>query len=86
MMDLCAVCLEEITDPNPPGAGSMVFHAACVPTCRFCGARYGISEAGWDFRGGTEWSDAWGFVSRLESAACPECSDLGARRDYGAGW
>jgi hypothetical protein len=85
-MEVCAVCWQEIDEPDPPGAGSMLFHRACLPTCRFCDCPYTIDQAGWDFRGGTQWSDEWGYLPRLESAACPECSDSGGRRDYGSGW
>lgn len=85
-METCAVCLELIEEPDPVGAGVMLFHADCRPTCRFCGRPYAVEEAGWDFRGGTAWSAAWGYVSKLDSAACPHCSDAGGRRDYGAGW
>jgi hypothetical protein len=85
-MDACAVCLREIAEPDPLGAGVMLFHAACRPTCRFCSRTYASDDAGWDFRGGTEWDDEHGFISRLDSAACPDCSDLGERRDYGSGW
>ena len=85
-MEICAVCLDEIDDPSPPGAGNMLFHRACLPTCRFCGRRYVVDEAGWDFRGRTEWSDPHGYLARLDSAACSDCSDTGERRDYGSGW
>ena len=85
-METCAVCTELIEDDDPHGAGVMLFHTRCLPACRFCDRRYTIDEASWDFRGGTAWSDEWGYVPRLESAACPECSDLGERRDYGSGW
>ena len=64
----------------------MLFHHACLPRCRFCGRPYQVDEASWDFRGTTRWSAEWGYVPCLESAACPECSDTGERRDYGAGW
>ena len=64
----------------------MLFHPSCLPTCRFCGKRYAVDESGWDFRGDSEWSDEWGFVPRLASSACADCSDLGGRRDYGSGW
>jgi hypothetical protein len=85
-MNVCAVCCHEIDEPDPPGAGVMLFHRACLPTCRFCGRQYRTDESGWDFRGGTEWHDEWGYLQRLESAACEECSDSGERRDYGSGW
>ena len=85
-MDTCAVCLELVEEPDPHGAGSMLFHSTCLPTCRFCNRPYAVDESGWDFRGGTHWSDEWGYVSKLESAACPACSDDGGRRDYGSGW
>ena len=85
-MEVCAVCWNEVEERDPPGAGSMLFHSGCLPTCRFCNRVYRVDEAGWDFRGGTEWSDEWGYAARLESAACPDCSDDGERRDYGAGW
>lgn len=84
-MHVCAVCWEEIEDEHPPGAGSLYFHPHCLPNCRFCRRAYAIDEAGWDFRGAVEWSDEWGYVPLLQSAACPECSDLGGRRDYGSG-
>jgi hypothetical protein len=32
------------------------------------------------------WSDDWGYIPKLESAACPTCTDDAERRDYGAGW
>jgi hypothetical protein len=85
-VEICAICLAAIDEADPPGAGLMLFHTGCCPACRFCGRTYELDEAGWDFRGGTEWSDEHGFISRLESAACPNCSDSGGRRDYGSGW
>jgi hypothetical protein len=85
-METCAVCTELIDEPDPLGAGVMLFHRACLPCCRFCERRYQADQAEWDFRGGTAWSDEWGYVITLQSATCPECSDLGGRRDYGSGW
>lgn len=85
MLEVCAVCGAE-TDDAAVGIGSMIFHQRCLPRCRFCARGYDVAEAGWDFRGGVIWSDEAGFVHRLESAACPDCTDDAGRRDYGAGW
>lgn len=85
-MEFCAGCGRPIQERDPLGAGTMLFHRACCPVCRFCGARYTLDAAGWDFRGGTVWSSEWGYLCRLESAACGVCTDLGERRDYGTGW
>jgi hypothetical protein len=85
LIDVCAVCGNEV-DEVGVGIGSMLFHHACLPACRFCGQPYQVDEAGWDFRGGVTWSDEWGYVPMLESAACPTCTDDAERRDYGAGW
>lgn len=86
-MDVCAVCGLEVDDGESLGAGSMVFHGTCLPSCRFCERPYTVDESGWDFRGGVAWSDeSEAYVSRLESAACGTCSDEGERRDYGLGW
>jgi hypothetical protein len=82
----CAVCSAELDEERPVGVGSMVFHAGCLPACRFCGRPYTLDEAGWDFRGGVAWSGERGYLPRLQSAACGACSDTGERRDYGAGW
>ena len=68
------------------GLGSMLFHQECLPHCRFCDRPYVVLEAGWDCRGGVKWSDEWGYIPTLESAACPTCTDDAERRDYGAGW
>ena len=84
-MELCAVCWRQIEEHDPPGVGDLLFHWTCTPGCRFCRRPYRTDEAGWDFRGATEWSDEWGYVPRVTSAACPDCSDLGQRRDYGLG-
>jgi hypothetical protein len=85
MMDVCAVCGQEVGDPAV-GVGSMLFHLGCLPACKFCERPYVVQEAGWDFRGGVVWSDEWGYMPQLESAACPTCTDDAERRDYGAGW
>jgi hypothetical protein len=85
-VEVCAVCGDLIEEPGAVGAGVMLFHSDCLPACRFCGRLYVADEAGWDFRGGTAWSDDLGYVQRLESAACPDCTDEGGRRDYGSGW
>ncbi|MBA2447082.1 MAG: hypothetical protein H0V51_03555 [Chloroflexi bacterium] len=86
MLEVCAVCGDEVVEPAPIGIGSMLFHAGCLPRCRFCDRPYNLDEAGWDFRGGVAWSDQWGYVPRLHAAACPACTDDAERRDYGAGW
>ena len=86
MLDVCATCGAEVDGEEPLGVGTMLFHRRCLPACRFCRRRYAVDEAGWDFRGGVGWSDEWGYVPRLESAACPTCTDDAERRDYGAGW
>ena len=86
MIDVCAVCGCEVDEEQPVGLGTMLFHPACLPGCRFCERQYALNEAGWDFRGGVAWSDEWGYAPRLESAACPTCTDDAERRDYGAGW
>jgi hypothetical protein len=85
MIDVCAVCGQEVDNPHV-GIGSMLFHIECLPACKFCARPYAVQEAGWDFRGGVAWSDDWGYVPTLESAACPGCTDDAERRDYGAGW
>jgi hypothetical protein len=84
-LELCAVCQTCLDEPEPPGIGIMLFHRACRPACRFCSRRYRLDEGGWDFRGQTVWSDAHGYLTGLESAACPDCTELGGRRDYGLG-
>lgn len=87
MLDVCAVCGEEVEESGISlGLGSMLFHHRCLPRCRFCDRPYIVQEAGWDFRGGVAWSDEWGYIPKLESAACPTCTDDAERRDYGAGW
>ena len=70
-MEVCAVCWNEIEERDPPGAGSMLFHSGCLPACRFCNRDLSSRRSGLGFRGGTEWSDEWGYAARLESAACP---------------
>lgn len=85
MIEVCAVCGEEVEEAGV-GLGSMLFHRSCHPCCRFCERPYIVQEAGWDFRGGVRWLDAWGYVTLLESAACPTCTDDAERRDYGMGW
>ena len=85
-MEVCAACGKLVEDSRALGVGSMLFHRQCLPACRFCRRAYAVSESGWDFRGGVGWSDEWGYVARLESAACPTCTDDAERRDYGAGW
>ena len=86
MLDTCAICGAAVDEERPIGIGSMLFHGRCVPRCRFCNRPYALDEAGWDFRGGVAWTDDWGYVPRLQSAACGACSDAGERRDYGSGW
>jgi hypothetical protein len=84
--EVCAICGREIDEDRPLGIGTMLFHTACLPACRFCERPYVVEEAGWDFRGGVAWSDEWGYVPRLEAAACATCTDDAERRDYGSGW
>ena len=49
LIDVCAVCGEEVAEAGV-GIGSMLFHHACLPACRFCDRPYEVDEAGWDFR------------------------------------
>ena len=86
MPEVCAVCEQEIEEDAPVGVGTMLFHTACVPSCQFCTRAYVVEEAGWDFRGGTAWSDDWGYVQAVQAVTCPTCADDAQRRDYGAGW
>jgi hypothetical protein len=84
-VELCAVCQRCIEEVDPPGVGVMLFHQDCLPACRFCNRRYLLDEGGWDFRGQSIWSDQHGYLIALASAACPDCTELAERRDYGLG-
>ena len=85
MIDVCAVCGQEVGDPDV-GVGSMLFHLTCLPTCKFCERPYVVQEAGGTFGAGSPGTTSGATYRNLESAACPTCTDDAERRDYGAGW